>query len=366
MAKAPVLRTRKPTGVPPCPFVLIEGPDKVGKTAAALALSADDRIGHAWALDMGQGSLDEYAPLGDYEIIDWDGTFPDLTEQLQAAMAIPRISPDRPNLIVFDGGTELWDSLSAWVDARARESKINAKALEEDANAEVIVSGNLWNDATARWKRIMRLFQGWDGISVITASGREVSKFENGRPKVVGSQTVMEWKVEGQKRFLSEVSAHVHMPAYRTGVLKGVRSLRIGEQDLPIDLPRPFNLAHLVFDVVGVEAASAGRRITHLDSSAAGLFEVKEAKVRLCLAARDELGAASTVEREKEIAAKVWQAPAGKHVTAAELASMLSLIGPAARGDLDEEPTEQPVAELVTAGVNGHASLDQYYEDSGY
>src|SRR5690606_13461595 len=77
------LRTRKPTGQVAYPTIVIEGAEKVGKTYAALALSSSEKVGRTFVFDMGEGSADEYAALGPYEVVDHEGTFTDLLAQIK-------------------------------------------------------------------------------------------------------------------------------------------------------------------------------------------------------------------------------------------------------------------------------------------
>lgn len=244
------LRTRKPTGQVAWPLILVEGEEKAGKSVAAYKLSASGQVGRTFVFDMGEGTADEYAELGPYEVVEHNGTYSDLLEQMRAACAIPA-DPDRPNVIILDDGTALWDLLKDWTSIRARRSKVGQKKLREDPDAEIDPTMNLWTDAKDRWHRILNLLRAWPGIAVIIARGKEVSKVAGGAP--VAGET--EWKVEAEKNLAFAVSAWVRMTRPHTATLIGVRSLHVDVPRNGLKLPDENPLDHLVFEVLGAGGA---------------------------------------------------------------------------------------------------------------
>lgn len=240
------LRTRKPSGAVAYPTILLEGEEKAGKSFAAYRLSSSPRVGRTFVFDLGEGTADEYAELGPYEIVEHNGTFSDLLAQLEAAAAEPA-EEGRPNVIVLDDATALWDLLKDWAGARARNSKRGRQALAADPDAEIDVPMNLWNDAKDRWYRVLNLLRGWPGIAVLIARGKEVSKVVGGQP--VAGQT--EWKVETEKSTAFAVSAWVRMTRPHVATLVAARSLHVDvpARGLPLEQDRP--LEHLIFDVLG-------------------------------------------------------------------------------------------------------------------
>jgi hypothetical protein len=59
----PVLRSHQPSGKVAAPFILVEGEEKAGKTWLAVLLTADERIGRAFFLDLGEGTAEEYGRI---------------------------------------------------------------------------------------------------------------------------------------------------------------------------------------------------------------------------------------------------------------------------------------------------------------
>src|SRR4051812_29018443 len=106
------LTTRKPSGIVPWPIVLVEGPEKSGKTWMALELSSSDRIGRTVLVELGaEGAADQYGaiPGAEYEIAEHNGTFDGLAEVIRdaAVEAEKELSESgKPLLLVIDTGTE--------------------------------------------------------------------------------------------------------------------------------------------------------------------------------------------------------------------------------------------------------------------
>ncbi len=252
------LRTRKPTGRAPWPLVLLEGEEKAGKTYAALALSASERVGPTYAFDLGEGSLDEYAALGPFEIVDHDGSYRDFLGQLEAVLALP-VDPAKPTVVVIDSMTALWGALVDEATDSARRSSAGRKMLERDPDAEVPVTMDKWNVAKRKWRRVMDQLMAYSGIVVVTARGKEVAVVEGGKPK--NGQT--EWKVEAEKSLAFDASCWVRLTRPRRAALIGARSLTLVIPE-GRELPLPgFSLDKLIFEQLGLTAENTeARRVT--------------------------------------------------------------------------------------------------------
>ena len=267
------LRTRRPTGAVAWPLILVEGTEKSGKSVASYSLSADPRVGRTFVLDLGEGTADEYARLGPYEVIDHNGTYSDMVGQIEAACAEPRMDPAKPNVVEIDSGSEFWDLLKDWTNWRARNSKTGKRRLQQDPDAEIKPAMNLWNDARDRWYRIINLLRRSDVIAVVICRAREVAKVENGEP--VANQT--DYKVECEKGTPFAMTVQVRMGRPHTATLVAVRSLDVQLPEEGLRLPDENPLGHLVFDVLGCTPAAGGQRITH---GSVGL-SIAEAKTRV-------------------------------------------------------------------------------------
>lgn len=313
------LSTRKPTGRPAWPLILVEGEEKAGKSFVSLALSASPLVGRTFAWDLGDGTADEYAALGPYEIVETNGTYSGLFESVAEATALPP-ADDKPNVYVIDSGTDLWNLLKRWTDTRARQSRAGRAALERDPDAEIDPATNLWNDAKDRWAAIVNLLRRAPGIGIITAQGGEVMAFENGVP--VANRTT--WSVQAEKTIQAACTAHVRVRRDpRSATLVGVRRLGL---DLPaggLALPLDHTLHHLVFEVIGAGAS--------FDAPAVLPTEVGVSKAKAMRRLLDGVQAARPEWNErdcKDEARRIWQEAAYQEaeLTIAQVDALLAAI----------------------------------------
>lgn len=213
------LRTRRPSGKPSWPIVLIAGAEKAGKSWACAAASASDLVGRTLWLGLGEDDPDEYAnvPGADFEIVEHDGTYRGFLRALEAAVAAPRVD-DLPNLIVWDSATRGWNLLCDMAQDEA-----NARAKRKGKNTdEADISMDLWNIAKQRWAHIMDTLRDHDGPVLITARLDEVTVMSGGKPT-----TDKVLKVQAEKSLPYDVGAVVEMPERGKVFLKGVRSARL-------------------------------------------------------------------------------------------------------------------------------------------
>lgn len=250
------LQTRPPTGQVAYPLILVEHEEKAGGSYALAQFAASERVGRTFVLDTGDGTADEYASLGPYEILVHDGTWPSMVGQIEAATKAPRSDPEKPNVVGIDHGSAIWQMLSLWTDERARRSESGRKKLEKDPDAEIDATVNLWNDAKSRWGRMMFLLKNFDGIGVILAHGSDVVKVEGGVPtKDTVWSTVVEKNTEGV------VSAIIRIRRPHAARLIGVRSLTIEVPGDGLALPDQGMLDHVVFEILGAGGFAASTSV---------------------------------------------------------------------------------------------------------
>ncbi|MEU9806250.1 AAA family ATPase [Mycobacterium sp. NPDC050853] len=261
------LTVRKPTGVVPFPLVLIEGPEKSGKTYAAAQFTASDKIGQAYWLDLGEDAADEYSviPGAEYLIIEHDGTWRDIVHQVEEVAKLAKAAhaaDEPPVVLVIDSMTNEWTFLKDWADQRARNTPSNRAKLAKDPDAEIKPSMNFWNDVSERHYQLMRTLVSFPGIVIMTARGKEVAEVEDGKP--TGKR---DYRVEGQKDLAYEATAWVQLSRERPPVVVGVRSPTYGVRP-GVDQPKPvkdFSLEWLIFDVM--KPGMSPRKTTPLQAS---------------------------------------------------------------------------------------------------
>lgn len=257
----PKLKTRKPTGIVPWPLVLVEGEEGSGKTYSAAQFSASDKIGQMYWIDLAEGSADEYAaiPGADYLIIEHDGTYRDILEQIEAVHSEARRAAEAkepPVVLTIDSASALWRMLTNWTQERARRTKKNAKALAEDPDGSVDISMNLWNDAVERWQRVMHLLQTLPGIAIVLARGKQVSAVDDNGNPINGRK---EWKVSGHKDLAFDATVWVRLMRDEEPQIIKARSLKLRvERRKPLRVP-DFTIESLVFEGLGCSTDSQPR-----------------------------------------------------------------------------------------------------------
>lgn len=271
------LKTRQPTCAVPWPLILVEGGEKAGKSWAAAVLSASDKVGRTLWLDWGEGAADEYGaiPGARYEVIEHDGSWVSIFEQVQAARDEAKravAAGDKPVVLVLDSMTAEWDDLKEWVDGKARCRASNKKKLESDPEAEIQITTDLWNMATARHKALMRILMRFPGIVVMTARGADQVAMENGKPTEKRT-----WKVEGQKALGFDASVWVRLARGAHPEIIGARSVHAGivpGDDKPKRVPE-LTLERLVFDILRCDPKTA--HVRELTSVQDRVFDLLEA-----------------------------------------------------------------------------------------
>jgi hypothetical protein len=253
--------TRPPTGRVPWPLILLEGGEKAGKSWAAAELSASDKVGQTYWIDLAEGSADEYGaiPGTRYLVVEHDGTFNQLLRCVDLVRDEARRTTEAdepPVVLVIDSMTAEWDLLKDWALERARGSKKNRELLAKDPDAEIDVSMNYWNDATSRHRQLMTKLMTFPGIVVMTARGKETVAVDAGGRPVNGRKS---YSVEGQKNLGYDASVWVRLSREHPPIVVGARSVHTGIRP-GVDKPEPmptFTLEALIFDALKCVPAEA-------------------------------------------------------------------------------------------------------------
>lgn len=324
------LQTRKPTGQVAFPLILVEGEEKAGKSFMLAQATASPRIGRSFMLDLADGTMDEYASLGDYEILIHDGTWSSMIGQIRAAAAEPS-DPAKPNLIGVDAGTLLWGLQKDRATQRARRSRTAQAKLREDPDADIDVSMNYWNEAKDRWAELLRVLRMFPGIGIISALGREVTKVDSsGQPT-----REKEWSVDIEKTTPAASTAWIRIRRPHAATLVGIRKLGVEIPPQGLVLPNENVIDHVVFEILG---AGSGFAVV---TAPAPTMEIDraEAKTRLLQAVETLFPNLTNIEQKAE-AGRIWGAAqipeAQLGISPTTLADLLAEVG------LPHEPQTPP------------------------
>ncbi|WP_433330096.1 hypothetical protein [Spirillospora sp. CA-294931] len=256
-----ILRTRTPTGARSWPVLLVEGPEKCGRTRACAALAASPRVGRTLWLDLGHGTADEYAtvPGARYEILVHDGSYAEIFRQISAArdaaaQAIADGEP--PTVLIVNSMTSLWDWIRTWAQHRVHASLENRRRLQSDPFAEVSLGDSGWNEANARHARVMRLLLTYPGIVVMTARGKWITPAsKDGVPD--GPPF---YKVDAHKSVCADASCWIRLDREAPPLIVGARAPQLDLGGEPLALDKDWSLDWLLFDLLGLDSTQTQTR----------------------------------------------------------------------------------------------------------
>ncbi len=232
-------RTRRPTGKPSWPFLLVAGREGAGKSWACAQASASDLIGRTLWVGVGEDDPDEYAliPGADFEIVEHAGTYRDLLAAIE--WATQQTSTDgRPVLVVVDSATRIWDLLcdmaqdSANDRARRKQSQTNgSRGQSPTGDTEADIHMDLWNIAKGRWANIIDALRAHSGPVAMTARMDEVTVMAGGKPT-----TQKEWRIKAEKSLPYDVTHIVELPERGAAFLAKAKTARM---EVPRRIPLP-------------------------------------------------------------------------------------------------------------------------------
>lgn len=223
------LETRRPTGKPSWPIILMAGREGTGKSWTAAEASASALVSRTLWVGVGEDAPDEYSliPGADFEIVKHDGTYRDILRACTeiAALDVPK---DGPILFVLDSGTRLWQLLS---DMAQAEANARAKKKNSSYSGDAQITVDLWNVAAQRWNHIFDTLRAHRGPAIITARLEQVVIMDDrGKPT-----TEKQWKVQAHKSLPYDVGGLVEMQQRGDYLVTKIKSARI-----QLDKPKQF------------------------------------------------------------------------------------------------------------------------------
>lgn len=258
-----VAKNRKPTGKPSWPRILLSGDAGGRKSWVAAELSADERLGGMFWLEVGDGedTADEYGAIPGvrYDIIDHDGTWVDIYEQLCEHWTLAKQAEAAGELriaLAVDAMSGIHSMLHDMADTRARRKlaeRLEAKGENPDlawsSEREVTITTDLWNLIKKRHKQFMSKVLTWPGPVVLISREKVATVFD-----AAGNPTSKkDWTLECRKDLHKQCTAWVRMNPGEVPLVKKLRSVRHGimpDEDRAI-ARRDFTCANLVFEWVG-------------------------------------------------------------------------------------------------------------------
>ncbi|WP_433860133.1 hypothetical protein [Streptomyces kronopolitis] len=252
--------TITPNGHPSWPMLLLAGTEKSGKSYEAAKFSGSDLIGRTFWVEIGEGEGHHYGsvPGARYELVPHDGGFLDLLDAIRWAAWQPRGEDGKPNAIVLDSASILWDLVGdeQAVIARQRAALRAARQkLPAPEPSDYTITSDQWNVAKRRWGMVIDALRHHDGPVIICARMDEVTLFD-----AAGQPTKdRTWKIQAERKLPFEVTGTVQLRGYRRAFLTGMRSLRLNiDPDATVPYPG-FSLDKLMRDLGLHELPTAQR-----------------------------------------------------------------------------------------------------------
>ncbi|GHH57412.1 hypothetical protein [Lentzea cavernae] len=177
-------RLRRPTGKGGWQRALLTGDESgiVDAAWAAAAFTADDRLVTTYWLELNPGETGDVfgaAPNADFEILDHDGTWADIIDQVNAAWEVAHdvaSSGPYPSALIVHGMSGEWMMLSDLADRRARRrtaaelirrGEDPAPAYSSDIKVEV--DPDVWTLVGRRHRELMDKIKSWPGPVILIA-----------------------------------------------------------------------------------------------------------------------------------------------------------------------------------------------------
>ncbi|MFI9078815.1 hypothetical protein ACIGW8_20450 [Streptomyces sioyaensis] len=172
----------------------------------------------------------------------------------------------KPNMIVVDNMTVLWDMLSdeqalfarRRAERKAQENRRRAPSLDDP----VVIDSDLWNRAKDRWGEILWMLRRHHGPTLLLARQEIVTAFENDKPTRDKTR-----KIKAERNLAAAVDAIVELHAFGEAHLTGVRTLH---WDVKPGESVPF--ADFSIDTLlrrlGFEEAATARQVTEAQPEA--------------------------------------------------------------------------------------------------
>jgi len=210
-------------------MILLAGREKAGKTWGALTASASPLIARTLYVGIGEDDPDEYAliPGAEFEIVVHDGTYAGILQAVRDVAALPWSEDGRPNLLVVDSMTKLWDlvvdNMQQVTNERAKEKARQGRQKQSpDAAGDYSISTDLWNVAKTLWDDVVNAIRSHRGPSILTARLDEVMVMKDGQPT-----KDKQWKVQAHKSLVFDVAVVVEMHSRGHALITGTKSVRM-------------------------------------------------------------------------------------------------------------------------------------------
>jgi hypothetical protein len=277
--------THDPTGDASWPQTRFAGVDHAGKTYLAAHASGSDLIGQTFFIPFGEAEANAYGrvPGARYKIVQLpDGSYRTLLGAVLWATRQPRVTPEKPNLIVLDGGTKLYHMLQEeqQIVAYLRAvKKAKEKGWREPDPDTLRISNDGWNAIKERWAAIIDPLKEHDGPAIVTVLLEDLMVVnEKGEPT---KDRTWKWQAHKTLQSRCDDTLEIRDKDTRDVLVTGTRSLIWTPAEGVIDGRR---IPDFSFDrywrALGLDKAPVSQPTVHQPDPGAYVAEVAEQTAR--------------------------------------------------------------------------------------
>ncbi|MFE6185449.1 hypothetical protein ACFQ6U_13590 [Streptomyces sp. NPDC056465] len=222
-------RSRKPTGRPNPPIVLLAGPEMTGKGHEAAVGTASDLVATTYWVQVGgiSGTADYYGQIDGarYEIVDHDGSFDDILDALRWAISQPPAEDGRRNMVVIDDVSSVWDLLGDEVahisrKRAERRAQSNGQRTARLDDPYVDEERDLWGHAKDRWGEMLWLLRRHNGPTLLIARQEIITAYESDKPTRHHTR-----RIKAEKNIRAAVDAVVEFHAVGEAYVTGMHAM---------------------------------------------------------------------------------------------------------------------------------------------
>jgi hypothetical protein len=277
--------TSEPTCVSTWPLTGLAGVDHAGKTYLAAQASGSDLIGQTFFISFGEGEANAYGrvPGARYRIVRLpDGSYRTLLGAVLWATRQPRVTPEKPNLIILDGGTKLYHMLQEEQQLVAylrAVKKAKDKGWREPDPDTLRISNDGWNAVKERWAAVIDPLKEHDGPVIVTVLLEDLMVVD-GRGEPTKDRT---WKWQAHKTLQSRCDDTLEIRDRQTRdvLVTGTRSLVWQPTEGEVDgrLISDFSFDRY-WRALGLDKAPVSQPTVHQPDPGAYVAEVAEQTAR--------------------------------------------------------------------------------------
>lgn len=251
--------TRRPSGLPQWPVIVLAETGDADAAHHTAAFAASPIISRTYWLEVGELRVDRYGPEqlpgADIAVLEHDGTFPSILDQVERATQVPP-DADGQTLLVIAGGTRIWELLTqeqaVLAAASTRRQTLQALKPMLTDQGESGIKRDQWVTAKMRWAAL------WNAVNAHPGPVVFIVRLDEKYGADEDSALKQGWRVRAEKDLVFDAQIVVYLVADGQALITKAPAV---EQAWPADqkLVADFSLEELL-DRLGLTSGAATLR----------------------------------------------------------------------------------------------------------